>query len=241
MGSPQNCFQRVALVSCFGGRLSYDRLRHDAIGASIQTLMKNWWLLALCGVLEVVMSVVYLDHSVHGIASNTPLVTIGRLSVAAGVCTVAAALWNSATRRRWLLVLNGLALNALGLIFNGISGFRISLRTIALLIVFMAISMGIFELLTARILRRQHHVFGEWFLKLAGVASLGFALAFFALVFRWIEIEPGTHPDLFWFGSYFGFSAICMLGLAFLLRGQGSRQSGLLEALPRSGNPRPAI
>jgi uncharacterized membrane protein HdeD (DUF308 family) len=26
----------------------------------IQTLIKNWWLLALCGVLDVIISVVYL-------------------------------------------------------------------------------------------------------------------------------------------------------------------------------------
>jgi hypothetical protein len=35
-----------------------------------------------------------------------------------------------------------------------------------------------------------------------------------ALGLRWIRVEPGSRSDLLWLGSYFGFSAICMLALA---------------------------
>ncbi len=207
----------------------------------IQTLSKNWWLLALCGVFDAILSVLYFDHSTQGVASISTLVTIGRLSLAAGACTIAAGFWKSGNGRCWPAVLNGLALGALGLVFNGILGFRISLRTIALLIVVTAISMGIVELVTAGTLRRERQVSGEWFLRFAGVASFGFALAFFTLGFRWIEIAPGTHQDIFWLGSYFAFSAICMLGLAFLLRCQGSLKSSLLEALPRQQVQHPQV
>jgi hypothetical protein len=100
----------------------------------------------------------------------------------------------------------------------------------------MAISIGILELRTARELRRQRHVADDWFLGLTGVASVGFALAFTALGFRWIEIEPGSHADLLWLGSYFGFSAISMLGLSLILRSLRLAARG--KPSPPLGSPR---
>lgn len=208
----------------------------------IQTLIKNWWLLALCGVLDAIISVMYLimqDLPFH--AWKGTVVFLGKLALAAGACTIAAGIWRSAKGKCWLLVLNGLALGALGLINNWVFGLRISFRTIALLIVVMAMSIGILQLVTARILRRQRHVADEWFFGVAGVASVGFALAFLAFVFRWIKLDPGSPAQtLLWLGSYFGFSAICMLGLALRLHTQGLSQSGQWEALPPLGNPKHA-
>ena len=187
----------------------------------IQTLIKNWWLLALCGVLDAIFSVVYLvtqapdgSLTVRKYAVHGTIVFLGKLALAAGACTIAAGLWRSTKGKSWLLVVNGLALSALGLIFNNLTHYRISFRTVALLLVVMAMSVGIFELVTARTLRR--HVADEWFLGLAGAASVGFALAFLALGFRWIKLEQPESMFL-WLSSYFGFSAICMLGLALLL------------------------
>jgi uncharacterized membrane protein HdeD (DUF308 family) len=144
-------------------------------------------------------------------ATHTTVVFLGKLTIAAGVCTIAAGIWRSSTGKCWLLVLNGLALSALGLILNGSSGTRVSFRTVANLLVVVAMSIGIFELATARTLRR--HVPHKWFLGLVGAASLGFALAFL-----WIKPESGSHSDFLWIGSYFGFSAISMLVLALLLQ-----------------------
>jgi len=135
---------------------------------------------------------------------------MGMLAVAAGVCTIAAGSWSSRKGKSWLLVLNGLAFSALGLIFVFWKG-RLAFRTVALLLVVMAISIGILELATALTLRR--HVADEWSLGLAGAVSVGFALAFLALAFQWIK--PKQPASIFlWLSSYFGFSAICMLGLA---------------------------
>jgi hypothetical protein len=53
--------------------------------------------------------------------------------------------------------------------------------------------------------------------------SLGFALAFVALGFGAIKIEPGSHTELLWLGAYFAFSAVCMLG--FALRWNGTRET----------------
>jgi hypothetical protein len=83
----------------------------------------------------------------------------------------------------------------------------------------MAISIGIFELLTTRSRRRQHPADG-WFLGLSGVASFAFALGFLALTLGWIQLEsrPLHASQFLWLVSYFGFSAICMLAFALRLR-----------------------
>ena len=66
----------------------------------IQTLIENWWLLALCGVLEVIISVIYLimqdtDGPLPFYRLNGTVVFLGKLALAAGVCTIAAGLWKS--------------------------------------------------------------------------------------------------------------------------------------------------
>lgn len=183
----------------------------------MQTVIKNWWLLASAGVLYAIISILYLIrqntdgplgfHGWHGM-----VVLLGKLTLAAGACTIAAGIWSSRKGTSWLLVVNGLACSALGLIFTFWTG-PLAFRTIALLIVVMAMSIGIYELATARTLRS--HLADEWLLAAAGVASVAFALAFLAFVFRWLKLEPGSPAQsLHWLGTYFGFGAICMLGLA---------------------------
>src|ERR1017187_9319468 len=170
--------------------------------------------------------------------SRGTVVHMGLLVLAPGACMIAAGIWSSRKGKSWLLVLNGLACSALGLIFTFWTG-PLAFRTVALLIVVMAMSIGIYELATARTLRR--HLADEWLLGAAGVASVGFASVFFAFVFRWIKLEPGSPAQtLHWLGSYFGFSAICMLGLALRLYRLGLSQSGQWEDLPALGNPKHA-
>ncbi|MFZ0589335.1 MAG: hypothetical protein WAM39_02515 [Bryobacteraceae bacterium] len=202
----------------------------------IQTLIKNWWLLALCGVLDAIISIVYFDHAGHGFHSSKDILFLGRVSVAAGICAIAAAMWRSDKGKCWLLALNGLALGALGLIFNGIAGSRISFRTVALLILLMAISIGLLEMLTARTMRHRRQGVDGWFLGSAGAASVCFVVPFFALGFGWIRIQPGSFLDLLWLGSFFAFSAICMMALALRLHFQSGQTGGLLPL----GNPRHA-
>jgi uncharacterized membrane protein HdeD (DUF308 family) len=166
---------------------------------------------------------------------------MGALSLAAGICTIIAGLWKSGQDKSWLLVLNGLALGTLGLIYSGTFGFRISFRTISLLITLMALSLGIFDLVSARAFRRLRHAADEWFLGVAGVASVGFALAFLAFVFRWLTLNPSSPgQSMGWLGAYFGFTAICMIALAVRVRGMGPSQVAPREALPTTPTLRPA-
>ena len=204
----------------------------------LQTLIKNWWLLALCGVAEALYSVMtFVATRPDGslilrtfVNHRSTLMQMGVLALAAGACMIAASIWGSRKGTSWLLVLNGLACSALGLLFTFRTG-PIAFRTVALLIAAMAMSIGAYELATARTLRR--HRADEWLLRAAGVASVGFALAFLAFVFGWIKLDPGSAAQtLHWVGSYFGFSAICMLGLALRLHKLGLLQFGEWQDLP---------
>jgi uncharacterized membrane protein HdeD (DUF308 family) len=209
-------------------------VHHDPELHLIQTLIKNWWLLAMCGVLEAMISVIYLimydsgpDGPLTFHAWNGTVVFLNRLALAAGVCTIAAGIWSYGKGKSWLLVLNGLAFGAYGLIPLFWRG-SLSFLLLARLLVVMAMSIGILEFLTARTLRRQRHVADGWFFGLAGAASVSFALVFSALLFRWIQLEPRPfHPSVFlWLCSYFGFTAVCMLGLALRLHSPGLSDCG---------------
>lgn len=206
----------------------------------MQTLSKNWWLLALYGILHAIISAVYFDHAGRGFALKGTMMLLGKMTVAAGACAIAAGVWRSRTGKSWLLVLNGFALSALGLTFNGIFGFRISLRTVALLMILTAISFGIFQLVIARTLGSLGHATDEWFFGIAGAASIVCALPFSVLAFRWIRLGPGTHVDLLLFGVYFCLTAICMLALALRLQSLGRSQSNQWQDLTPLGNPRHA-
>jgi hypothetical protein len=208
----------------------------------IQTLSKNWLLLALCGVLEAIISVIYLimydtgpDGPLPVSGWMTAVVFMNRLTLSAGVCAVAAGIWRSAKGKSWLLVVNGLALSAYGLIPLFWRG-PLSFDFFALLLVVMAMAIGILALAIARTLRR--YAADKWFFGLAGAGSVGFALAFLALVNRWIQLERRPfHPSVFlWICLYFGFSAICMLGLALRLHSHGLSRSGQGEDLPPLGS-----
>ena len=196
-----------------------------------QSLVKSWWLLASCGVLDALFAVlIVLMGSRDGspilrtfIHSRDAILQLGLLALAAGICTIAASVWSSRKDNSWLLVLNGLACSSLGLLVTLGASRSITFRTIALVIFIMAMSIGLYELATARTLRGHRigeWLLGEWLLGVAGVVSVGFAVAFLGFVLRWIKLDPSPSAQTFhWLGAYFGFTAICMVGLALRLNG----------------------
>lgn len=188
----------------------------------IQLLLKNWLLLVMSAVFDATVSAVYFGHAERGFHAVSSVIFLGELTLAGGAFMIAAGVWSAANGKRWLLVLNGLASSALGLLLALWRG-PLSLRTVALLVVAMAISIGIYEVAAARTLRRS--AAGEWFLGAAGAASLAFAVAFLLLAFGWIKLDPASPAmSLNWFGSFFAFCAICVAALA-LLRNGTARQS----------------
>jgi uncharacterized membrane protein HdeD (DUF308 family) len=186
-----------------------------------QNLIKRWSLLVLCSLFYAMFSFMILfiwspdgfltlPTFAHSRSSIEPM---GIVALAAGVCTVAAGIWNAREAYSWLLVLNGLACSALGIMVALGRSRPITFRSIALVIVVMAASIGLYELVAAKTLRG--HRADEWLLAAAGVVSVGFAVGFLGFVFGWIRLEPSPSAQTFhWLGSYFGFNSVCMLGLA---------------------------
>jgi hypothetical protein len=206
---------------------------------------RTWWLLASCGVLDAIYSgMMFFMQGPDGyltlrtsVDSNRTLVHVGVLALAAGAVTIAAGICSYRDRKSWLvglIVVNGLASSALGLILCGTFGFRIGFGSLARLTVLMALSIGVYELVTARTL--LHHT-DQWVLGAAGVLSLAFAGAFLAFAYGWIQLEPRPLADFLWFGSYFGFSAICMLWLALHLHGPGPFQDHPLGTVAPARDP----
>jgi uncharacterized membrane protein HdeD (DUF308 family) len=179
----------------------------------MQAPAKSWWLLLLCGILEVIYcGMNFLMLRPNGtlalrtfVSRRSTIVDMGMLALGAGVCVIAAAVWNSRKTSAWLLALNGVALTALGLIFMFWTG-ALSFRTIALLFAVMAISAGVYELAIARAAR--------WPWVAMGIVSFAFAAAFLSFAFRWIQLPGSPTASFIWMGSYFAFSAVCMFILA---------------------------
>jgi hypothetical protein len=172
----------------------------------IQRLIRNWWLLGLCVALEAIIAIIYFNYAGQHV-NRREIVPVGELTLAAGVCTIAAGILRSAEGKRWLLVLNGAACSALGLILTLVT--TIAFRTIALLMIVMAVSLAAHELAVSgpRLTRK-------WLPGTAGMVLVGFATLFLAFVLGWIKLDPASPGQtLLWLGSYFGFSAICMLGM----------------------------
>jgi uncharacterized membrane protein HdeD (DUF308 family) len=206
----------------------------------MRTLIRNSWLLALCGVLYAMFSFIMVFWlSPDGSQILRSFVTprgmaplLGIVALAAGACTIAAALWSSSKGISWFLALNGLACIVLGLSINLGATRPVAFRTIALLVAIMAASTGLHELATARILRG--HRWSEWLLAGAGVVSVCFAGVFLGFAMGWIRLDPSPSGQTFyWLGSYFAFTAVCLLGLALRqIRPPGASYEMSDSALP---------
>jgi hypothetical protein len=202
----------------------------------IRTAIKYRSLLVLCGILDATISAIYLLMYDNGPAdgpltvSSWTIVFLNRFALMAGGCSIASGILKPAKGISWLLVLNGLALSAYGLI-PLLSRGPLSFRPFALLIVAMAVSFGVLALTGARTMRHQGHGAEKWLFGLAGAAWVGFGLVFLSLENGWIQLERRPfHPSLFlWLCLFFGFSAICMLGLAVRVDSHGPSQSGPME------------
>src|SRR3954470_2454370 len=112
----------------------------------MRTLTKNWWLLAVSGVLAAIISVIYFllqDSPFH--SWKDAIALLGGLALAAGAVAIAGSFWRPGKGTCWSLTLYGLGLVALGLTYSEAFGSRISFRTIALLLVVTAISIGTLE------------------------------------------------------------------------------------------------
>ncbi|MDP9050379.1 MAG: hypothetical protein M3O31_06585 [Acidobacteriota bacterium] len=129
----------------------------------IQALTRNSSLLALCGIFDTIFCATSLLVQCSGeslslrtfVHYRNTLVVLGTLALAAEVCAIVAGIWNLGKSKFWPLLVNGLAGSALGLIFIFRTG-PLAFRIVALLIVVMSMSIGVYEFASAQSLRSKY-------------------------------------------------------------------------------------
>jgi len=172
------------------------------------SLARNWWLLALRGVLAMIFGVLVFLWPVGGwivmVASFAAYALVG------GSFAIAAALTGDGGGRRWwaLLIegLLGIAAGVLTLVWPG-------LTQLALLafIAAWAIATGIFSVVAAIRLRKE--IQGEWLLALNGILSVAFGV----LLVLWPA--EGLLAVAWLVAAYAFADGVLSLALAFRLRG----------------------
>ncbi|NHZ37126.1 HdeD family acid-resistance protein [Massilia rubra] len=136
-----------------------------------ETLLRNWWLLAVRGAIAIVFGVLALAW---------PAVTLLTLAVLfAAFALLGGAVWifgaikyRGEDRHWWMLLLLGLVSLAVGVLatFNP----AITLLTLILLMGANAVVSGVLDIVIA--IRVRKFIRGEWLLLLSGVVSIVFGL-----------------------------------------------------------------
>jgi uncharacterized membrane protein HdeD (DUF308 family) len=195
----------------------------------IADLSRNWWLVALRGVLAILFALLAFFWPAKTLAVLVLL--FGAYVLVDGVFALGATF--SAIRhnaRWWPLLLEALLGIGIGLatfVWPGITALAL-----IYLIAAWAIVTGIFEVIAAIQLRRS--IEGEWMLILAGVLSVVFGLLL--IVFP----GSGALAVLWLFAAYALVFGVVLLVLAFRLRGLKKDLETFPEA-PPVGGPSPAV
>jgi len=174
----------------------------------LNLLARNWWLLALRGLLALIFGLLALIWP--AITLRVLVILFGAYALVDGLFRVITALKDS--RKRWgILLLEGvlgIALGILAFIWPDITALAL-----LYLIAAWALVTGILEIMAAVWLRKE--LKGEWLLGLAGLASVVFGLL--------LVIWPGSGVlAIVWLiGAYTIVFGVLLIALAFRLRSWG--------------------
>lgn len=173
----------------------------------MEVLARNWWVLALRGLVGVLFGLLALAWP--GLTLGVLVLFWGAYALVDGVFALAAAVRAAERHTRWgaLLVegIVGMAAGIVTFLWPGITAL-----ILLLLIAFWAIVTGILEIGAAIRLRRE--ITDEWALALGGIASVIFGVL--------LLIRPGIGAlAVVWLiGAYALFFGLLLLVLAFRLR-----------------------
>jgi uncharacterized membrane protein HdeD (DUF308 family) len=189
----------------------------------LETLSRNWWVVALRGAAAVVFGVLALVWPDVTVAVLVLL--FGAYALVDGILALGTAIFGGASasgRRPWL-VLEGIA----GVV-AGIGTFVWPGITALVLLFFIAgwaLVTGVLEIVAAVRLRRELH--GEWMLALSGVLSVLFGIALI------VRPDVGAVAVAWLIGAYAVIFGVVLLAFAVTLR-RLVRRGGL------AGTARPA-
>ena len=173
-------------------------------------LARNWWALALRGVLAILFGV--LAFITPGITLAALVLLFGAYSLVDGVFAIIAGLRAARRQERWWpLALEGLASIAAGILIFLIP----AAAAFALLLLFSAWSILTGLLRIAAAVRLRKEIEGEWLLILNGLLSVAFGIII--LVFPAVGLVT-----LVWLlGAYAVVFGILLVALGFRLRSHG--------------------
>lgn len=182
-------------------------------GEGPETLVRNWWAVALRGIVAVLFGLLLLVWPVKGLM--VLIVLYGAYALADGVFAIVSAIRAAKEHRSWgVFVLEGVLGIAAGLVtffYPGLTAF-----VLTYIIAFWAVATGILELIAA--VRLRHSISNEWLLGLAGVLSIALG------IFIFMRPAAGALGIVGVLGIYallFGFS---LIGLGFRLKSLEARR-----------------
>jgi uncharacterized membrane protein HdeD (DUF308 family) len=172
----------------------------------IDALAHNWPVVMLRGVAAVLFGVV--AFLAPGISLAALVLVFGAYAFADGILAIVTAVRRRGADRWWVLLLEGLAGVAVGLLTIMWPG--ITALTLLYLIAAWALVTGVLEIAAAIRLRKV--ITGEWLLALTGVASVLFGLL--------LVIAPGAGAlaVVLWIGAYALVFGCLLIALSFRLR-----------------------
>jgi len=192
----------------------------ERIGIDAAALARNWWALAIRGVLAIVFGV--LAAVMPHVTLAVLILMFGAYAIVEGIFNVIAAVRTPRGERHWLaLLVEGLVSIAAGVL--AILLPHITALALLYLIAAWALVSGILAIAAAVRLRKE--IEGEWWLALNGVAAIVFAVL--------VMIAPGAGAlaVVLWIGVFAIVFGILLLVLAFRLR---SARPELPGALPHT-------
>jgi uncharacterized membrane protein HdeD (DUF308 family) len=169
-------------------------------------LRQNWWLVLLRGVAGILFGII--TFVAPGISLAALVLLFGAYAFADGVLAIATAIRRRSADRWWLLLLEGIAGIAAGvvtLLWPGITALAL-----LYLIAAWALVTGVFEIAAAIRLRKV--ITGEWLLALSGILSIGLG------VLLVLAPGPGALALVIWIGAYAFVFGILLVALGFRLR-----------------------
>jgi uncharacterized membrane protein HdeD (DUF308 family) len=171
----------------------------------LHTLAKNWWALALRGLVAVLFGL--LTVILPGITLVTLVLLFGAYALVDGIFNLIG--FFRVASHQWALLIEGVVGIIAGILTFAWPG--ITAVVLLYLIAFWAIFTGVFEIIAGIRLRKQ--ITNEWLLVVMGVLSLLFGLL--------ILFAPvvGALAIVLWIGAYALVFGVFMLALAFRLRG----------------------